>query len=111
MGYIKDKNIIDIFSESQNRILSMALVHEKLYQSSDLTNIDFKEYINNLVSNLLQSYNANNIKFNVNVEEIQLDIDLAIPAGLIINELITNSLKYAFPDGMKGEINYIIQVN
>jgi PAS domain S-box-containing protein len=104
MGYIKDKNITDIFSESQNRILSMALVHEKLYQSSDLRNIDFKGYINDLGINLLQSYNVNYIKLNVNVEDIYLDIDLAIPAGLIINELITNSIKYAFPDRMKGEI-------
>jgi PAS domain S-box-containing protein len=108
MGYIKDKNITDIFSESQNRILSMALVHEKLYQSSDLRMIDFKGYINDLGANLLQSYNANYIKLNVNVEDISLDIDLAIPIGLIINELITNSLKYAFPDGMKGEITISI---
>ena len=85
----------------------MALVHEKLYQSSDLRNIDFKEYINDLGINLLQSYeiHSGNIKLNMNVEDILLDIDLAIPTGLIINELITNSLKYAFPDGMKGEIN------
>ena len=105
MEYIEGKNITDIFSDSQNRILSMALVHEKLYQSSDMRNVDFKEYINDLGANLFQSYNVNYIKLNVNVEDISVDIDLAIPAGLIINELITNSLKYAFPDGKKGEIN------
>jgi PAS domain S-box-containing protein len=105
MGYVKDKNIKDIFSESKNRILSMALVHEKLYQSRDLRTIDFKQYIYDLGTTLLQSYNINFIKLNLDVEDISLDIDLATPAGLIINELITNSLKYAFPDRIKGEIN------
>ncbi|PWB51878.1 MAG: hypothetical protein C3F06_09445 [Candidatus Methanoperedenaceae archaeon] len=108
---INDDNIIDIFTESQNRIISMSLVHEKLYQSRDLRNIDFKDYINDLSINLFQSYNihSGNIKLNMNVEDILLDIDLAIPTGLIINELITNSLKYAFPNGMKGEINILFR--
>jgi len=89
----------------------MSLVHEKLYQSRDLRNIDFKDYINDLGINLFQSYeiHSGNIKLNMNVKDILLDIDLAIPTGLIINELITNSLKYAFPDGMKGEINVILR--
>jgi len=108
---INENKIIDIFTESQNRILSMSLVHEKLYQSRDLRNIDFKEYINDLGINLFQSYeiHSGKIKLNLNVEDILLDIDLAIPTGLIINELITNSLKYAFPDGMKGEINVLFR--
>jgi PAS domain S-box-containing protein len=106
MENINDNKIKDIFAQSQNRILSMALVHEKLYQSSDLRNIDFKEYINDLAANLFESYRkSENIKININVKDILLDIDLAIPTGLIINELITNSLKYAFPGSMKGEIN------
>jgi|GEM_PF-1914137 len=106
MENINDNTIKDIFAESQNRILSMALVHEKLYQSSDLRDIDFKEYINDLAANLFESYRkSENIKININVKDIFLDIDLAIPTGLIINELITNSLKYAFPGSMKGEIN------
>ncbi|HMB44863.1 MAG TPA: histidine kinase dimerization/phosphoacceptor domain -containing protein, partial [Candidatus Methanoperedens sp.] len=111
MENINDKKIIDIFTESQNRILSMSLVHEKLYQSRDLRNIDFKEYINDLGINLFQSYDihSGNIKLNIDVEDILLDIDLAIPTGLIINELITNSLKYAFPDGMKGEIKVLFR--
>lgn len=104
--YIKDKNVIGIFTESQNRILSMSLVHEKLYESKDLARIDFHNYINDLVANLFQSYavNLGEITLNLNIEDIQLDIDLAIPCGLIANELVTNSLKYAFPGGTKGEI-------
>ncbi|HEY9247159.1 MAG TPA: histidine kinase dimerization/phosphoacceptor domain -containing protein, partial [Candidatus Methanoperedens sp.] len=105
--YINDRNVIDIFTDSQNRIASMSLVHEKLYRSKDLAKIDFYEYINDLVANLFQSYKSNSgkIKLNTNIEDIHLDIDFAIPFGLIINELVTNSLKYAFPDGKDGEIN------
>jgi len=107
MESITDESVTGIFTESQNRIISMSLVHEKLYQSRDLRSIGFEEYINDLGANLFQSYNiqTGNVKLNINVENIFLDIDLAIPAGLIINELITNSLKYAFPGGMKGEIS------
>ena len=107
MENISDEKVIDVFAQSQNRILSMSLVHEKLYQSRDMRSIDFKEYINDLGAGLFQYYDiiSRNIKYNINIEDISLDIDLAIPAGLIINELITNSLKYAFPDGRKGEIN------
>jgi len=104
--FIKNKNVIDIFRESQNRIVSMSLIHEKLYQSKDLAKIDFNEYINDLVSNLFESYEVNpgKINLNMNIENIQLNIEFAIPCGLITNELVTNSLKYAFSSNIRGEI-------
>jgi len=104
--HMEDEKYIDIFKETQNRVMSMSLVHEKLYKSKDLVKIDSRNYIKDLVKGLLQSYNINGVSVaaNINNENIQFGIDLAIPCGLIINELVTNSLKHAFPDGREGEI-------
>jgi PAS domain S-box-containing protein len=106
-SYIKDKESQDIFKESQNRARSMALIHERLYQSTDLKRIDFGDYIQSLSKDLFNTYISNSslIALKINVENIFLDINTAIPLGLIVNELITNSLKHAFPNGRKGEIN------
>jgi len=110
--FSKDKNIIEMFNESRNRIISMSLIHEKLYQSKDFTKIDLKGYIVDLVNGLFQSYgvNMNKIVLNINVENIPLGIDSAIPCGLIINELVTNSLKHAFPGDRKGEVRVILHL-
>jgi len=104
--YSKEKKYVDIYKESQNRITAMSLIHEKLYQSRDFTKIDLKGYIRDLVTGLVQSYEVNpgRITLNINVEDIPLSINTAIPCGLLINELVSNSLKYAFPEGKPGEI-------
>jgi two-component sensor histidine kinase len=88
----------------------MSLVHEKLYQSKDLTTIDFKEYINDIAKGLFQSYGANKGKISLvmDINNISLNINTAIPCGLIINELLTNSLKHAFPEGKEGEIKIAV---
>ncbi len=106
-GYIKDDRILEVFKESQNRVRAMALIHEKLYQSDDLAKTDFAEYIRSLTTDLFRSYSVSSrlIKLNLQVEDVRLSIDTAIPCGLIINELISNSLKYAFSAGQTGEIS------
>jgi two-component sensor histidine kinase len=105
-GYIKDKDSIEIFKESQNRIRSMALIHEKLYQSNDMSQIDFSEYVSELVSNLFSSYSLNSalITLHQDINNILLEMDLAINLGLIINELVSNAFKHAFPKGNKGNL-------
>jgi two-component sensor histidine kinase len=103
---IKDPETVQIFRDSQNRVRSMALIHEKLYQSHDLAQIEFKGYIQSLTSFLVRSFAAESrgVTFRLDVDAIELGIDQAIPCGLIINELVSNSLKYAFPDSQKGEV-------
>jgi PAS domain S-box-containing protein len=105
--YIEDEPTLALFEESQTRIHSMALIHEQLYQSEHLDRIDIASYVEDLVANLYQSFGCGNtsIQFNLNVEPIYLNIETAIPCGLIINELVSNSLKYAFPQSLAGEIN------
>jgi len=96
--YIKDDKVSDMFKMSRDRIRSMALIHEKLYQSKDLAKINFAQYIQSLTIHLLHTNNASaeKIKLNADVTDVFLDINKAIPCGIIINELLSNSLKYAF---------------
>jgi PAS domain S-box-containing protein len=96
-----------IYKESQNRVITMALIHEELYQSVNLSQVDFPGYIRNLCENLMISYGADRdrISLDVKAEETEVIVDTAIPCGLIINELITNSLKHAFPEKRKGTIS------
>ncbi|MEG4808732.1 PAS domain S-box protein [Microcoleus sp. F8-D3] len=105
--YIEDEPTLALFEESQTRIHSMALIHEQLYQSEHLDRIDLPLYVENLVANLYQSFGCGNtaIQFNLNLDPIYLNIETAIPCGLIINEVVSNSLKYAFSKSLAGEIN------
>ncbi|MDF5728369.1 MAG: histidine kinase dimerization/phosphoacceptor domain -containing protein, partial [Rhizonema sp. PD38] len=106
VGYIQNEQTLDIFQDSQNRIRAMAMIHENLYQSTDLARIQLLEYVQNLTSNLLRCYKVDcNIKINLNIHNLLLRIDTAIPCGLIINELVSNSIKYAFIDRSEGEIS------
>jgi len=104
--HIKDKASLAMFQESQNRVQSMSLIHEKLYQSNNLSRIDMNEYTKDLTTSLFRSYadSAAAIKLKTKVADIFLDITTAIPCGLIINELTSNALKHGFPDGRQGEI-------
>jgi len=110
-NYVKDQNTLEIFKESQNRVRSMALIHEKLYQKGDLSQVNFKEYVEDLVSSLYSTYRdkTKNINFSINIKELLINMDLAISLGLILNELISNALKYAFPNKPEGEINVIFR--
>lgn len=104
--YVRNEAALMALKDSQRRIKSMALVHEKLYQSKDLARIDFKEYIGSLVSHLLRFYEVTEekVKLKMDVEDIFFNIETAIPCSLIINELVSNSLKHAFPMGRGGEL-------
>ena len=105
-AYVQDKKYNEMLQDSQNRIRSMALIHEKLYQSDNMAYVNFSEYVNSLITYLYSSYSINkdNIKIKVNLEKLSFNIDTAIPLGLIINELVSNSFKHAFPDNRTGEI-------
>ncbi|MBZ0202371.1 MAG: sensor histidine kinase [Ignavibacteria bacterium] len=103
---IKDKDMKLIFEESQSRIMSMAAIHEMLYKSDDLEHIDFRSSANELIGRLVELYDGrtNRVRFNIADNNIELSVDKAIPCSLIINELVSNSLKYAFSDYDNAEI-------
>ncbi|MEW6233806.1 MAG: PAS domain S-box protein [Candidatus Omnitrophota bacterium] len=111
-NYTKDANSIRILNESKDRIRSMSLVHEKLYQSKNLAKIHFKDYVNDLVVSLFHSYNINpgRISLKIDIEDIPMAVDVAIPCGLILNELISNALQHAFPRDRDGEIAVVLRV-
>ncbi|MCK4330464.1 hypothetical protein KAX02_11560 [candidate division WOR-3 bacterium] len=103
--YIKDEQSLELFRDSQNRVRSMALIHERLYQSRDLASIPFAEYIKKLTSGLYSVYGVDpdRVVLKIETDDVFLGIDQAIPCGLIINELVSNSLKHAFPETWQGK--------
>lgn len=122
-AHIKEKELMNIFSESQNRIRTMALIHEKLYRSHDISVIEFYDYVKNLVYSLYSTYGVkmDRVMPVIDFRSIYLDIDTSIPCGLIINEVVSNSLKYAFPADKQGTIyinlaelesgNYVLKIS
>ena len=105
-SFVKDSRTLEILEESRNRIRSMAIIHENLYQTTNFSSINFSDYLMNLTGNLISSYriHSGQIELRMDMEKVELILDQAIPCGLLVNELITNALKYAFPGDASGEI-------
>lgn len=103
---IKNPEMKNMFNESQNRVRSMSMIHEQLYQRDNLSKIDFNIYVNGLIKSLFQIYTTRikQVSWKVDIVDVKLGLETAIPCGLIINELVSNSLKHAFKEDKKGEI-------
>ena len=105
-SFVTDEHTLEILQESRNRIRSMAIIHENLYRTEDFSSINFSNYLENLTTNLIASYRINEeIELKTNLNNVDLVLDQAIPCGLLVNELITNALKYAWKNGEKGVIS------
>jgi len=102
---IDDQNIKDAMQEGQNRVQSIGIVHQKLYQGKNLGAIEMKDYFLNLSESIIDSFGAEDrVSIECAMDQLDVDIDTAVPLGLIVNELLTNTLKYAFPDGQHGKV-------
>jgi len=111
MEKLSDAKAIELFKESQNRVRSIALFHEKLYQSRDLGRVEIADYLKGLANGLFATYGVNpdDIVLAVDTEDIPLGVDAAISCGLIVNELVSNSLKHAFPERRKGQVEVTLR--
>jgi PAS domain S-box-containing protein len=111
-SYVKDNYALNLLKECQNRIKSMAFIHESLYQTKNFESVNFSEYVTTLSKNLVHTYSINTkkIKLILTLDDLYLNLDASIPCGLIINEIISNSLKYAFPDNRDGIIFVTLRV-
>lgn len=109
--HIRDAHMLEVFKDSQTRVQTMALVHQKLYQSDDLSGIYFRDYATELLRDLFRSYGAmaNNIQYTIDSDETFLDIDTMVPVGLIISELISNSIKHAFSGRAQGNVSIVFR--
>ena len=103
---LQDAAVRDVLQDVTHRVRSMAMIHEKLYQSTDLAKVDFAEYTKSLANYLWRSYSseASGIRLTTDLKQILLPVDKAVPCGLIINELISNALKHAFAGNTEGEV-------